>query len=450
MDQYEITVSRFTPKKKYAIGMLVYPGPSDPKWNYLFGACMISSVMKTEKWYSHYCDIIILTPEIVDQDIVTIIKKCFDVHATYKKPLNTEFSFKTNPRWYGVFNKLYFWNKKIFNYEKILILDTDLFILKPSEYISVIRDTLGPVAGCYENGYLVKNKDVDVDCFNTLIPDKYTCYKWSDNKSYYNMVNAGVLSLEPNYKVFEVMIRDLEGGWDKLKDKYKSLRNKKNNFLFPEQEYLTGLFSGFWRSIPRKFISCETTICHYNNHGAKYWDRFPNMYGQYRTVTEQSLKFMSMYKECTTIFHNIVDNLKHVVVDTSVKQINTTSPNIFLHNINNVKKEKQKQKQKTEPTKIKKITTDDIKNNETEHLKNKNTIDKTKHITSINNKQKNNLLYRSVQNNKDEKHIFSSVPSMNILNSNKKIIHNINSTDDIHDIIFALNNINNLQYITKL
>lgn len=429
---YNIQLDRFSPKKKYAIGMLAYPGPSEPKWNYLFGACMISFRMKSEIWFRDNCDIIVLTPTINDYSILSLIKNCFDVHATYTKPLNTKFSFKTNPRWYGVFNKLYFWNKKIFDYDKVLILDTDLFILEPVDYIAAIRDTLGPVAGCYENGYLIKNNDVNIDCLNVVIPNKYTHYKWSDGKSYYNMVNAGVISLEPNHKVFLTMIRDLESGWDKLKDKYVALKHKKNNFLFPEQEYLTGFFSGFWRSLPKKFISCETTSCHYNNHGAKYWDKFPNIYGNYKIVTEQSIKFVTIFQECITIFPNIVNNLKNIVIDTSVKSNDYPTVDVVFPSLHH---KKTKQSGKAGITKVVKV------NKKIElsavNINDKNTQQKKidNGVTQVAIKYKNNLLYQN-QNIDDQNKTMKLVQS-----SYKK--KTISITDSIDDIIFSLNNINN-------
>ncbi|ARF08764.1 hypothetical protein Catovirus_1_814 [Catovirus CTV1] len=307
-NKYPIKINRYAKKKKYAIGMLVYPGLNESKWNYLFGACMVSYRLKKNDWFKQNCDIIILTPVVENTTVLSLIKKNFDVHAVYSTSLNTEYPFKTNPRWYGVFNKLYFWNKNCFSYDRLLILDTDMFILKPDDYIEIINSAQGPVAGCYENGFIVNNTDLDLSEINTIIPDKYTSYVWNNNKSYYNMVNAGVLSIQPNFKLFQIMLRDLEDGWKKLPNKYPALKNKKNNFLFPEQEYLTGFFSGKWRSLPSKFLSCATSSCHYNNHGAKYWDKFPSSFGIYSIVVSDSIKFLNKYSECKEIFNNIISN----------------------------------------------------------------------------------------------------------------------------------------------
>lgn len=326
-NKYPLKICRyFGNKKKFAIGLLVYPGNNNPKWNYLFGACLISHQLKKNIWFRENCDIIILTPEIENDIVKSLIKKIFDVHVIYTLSLNTNFPFKTNPRWYGVFNKLYFWNKKIFNYERLLILDTDLFILKSDEYIDLLIKAKGPVAGCYENNFRNSNKDLDLSDINTIIHEKYTSYIWANNKTCYNMVNAGVLSIQPNDKLYPVMLNDLEEGWNKLGFKYPSLKGKKDDFFYPEQEYLTGFFSGQWRSIPFKYLSCQTTSCHYNNNGPKYWNRFPSAYGNYSSVVIESDAFLQKYSECQIIFKNIIENINNAY--NLIEPINSKS---YLH-----------------------------------------------------------------------------------------------------------------------
>lgn len=292
-----------TNKKKYAIGMLVYPGRSDPKWNYLFGACMISHQLKKNKWFQENCDIIVLTPVIYDKHITTLINNIFDFHATYHDNLSLVNPFETNPRWYGVFNKLYFWNSDIFNYKRLLILDTDIFITDPQKYIKLFIDIKGSVAGCYENNFRNKNKDIDLS-FGSTIHSKYTSYIWDNNKSYYNMVNAGVMSIIPDVRILNVMLYDIHMGWDYISQKYQSLKGKKDTYFFPEQEYLTGFFSGQWISITMDYISCQTTCCHYNS-GSKFWNNFPNPFGSYAVVSTESSIFFNKFPEYIDIFANV-------------------------------------------------------------------------------------------------------------------------------------------------
>lgn len=331
---YPINLIRFNEKKQYAVGLLAYPGKKDPKWSYLFGACMIANQLKKNSWFKNYCDIIVLTPPIEEKHINVLLSKVFDVHAVYEKSLNMNFPFDTNPRWYGVFNKLYFWNKSVFDYKRILILDTDLFIINSNEYVNALTQITGPVAGCYENGFITHNKDIDTK-FNNLLPPKYTSYVWSDRKSYYNMINAGVLSLEPDTNIFTTMLKDLNDGWNKLPLKYPSLKGKTNKFIFPEQEYLTGFFSGQWRLLPTPYLSCTTTILHYNHAYSKYWNRFPLDPVYFRSVTLECKNFIEMHKECEIIFKNIVQNIKaasnHYSVSKYVVPLNrldTTSSQI--------------------------------------------------------------------------------------------------------------------------
>lgn len=414
-------------RKKYAVGLLVYPGIKDPKWNYLFGACMISQQLKTEEWFKKNCDIIILTPEIDDPIVLSLIHKVFDVHAIYLNTLNIKFSFKTNPRWYGVFNKLYYWNKDIFNYKRVLILDTDIYILKPEKYIYPFTSITGIVAGCYENGFLYKNQDIDLSKINTLIPDKYTYYKWTDNRTYYNMINAGVISLIPDSGLFSVMLEDLEKGWNELGSKYPSLRYKKNNFVFPEQEYLTGIFSGYWRSLPSNYLSCSTTEYHYSPHAKKYWEKFPPLYGSHRSIIIESKRFIETYQESIIIFDNIINNInetldqsKHYNINTNIINQNSTENIIVIAPTNNTINHKN----------IKNIAdiTNIVKINKPEALK----------YTPINTNNKNNLLVETKQFKKHNDVTNVSRQTINKRNTNVNNVSKI-SFDAPHRIISKRN-----------
>ena len=451
-------------KKIYAIGLLVYPGKVEPKWNYLFGACMIYHQLIKNEWFKKNCDIIILTPEISDQLILSLIKKIFDIHVIYHTSLNTKFPFATNPRWYGVFNKLYYWNKDIFNYNRVLILDTDLFILKPEEYIKTFLSVDGPVAGCYENGFIHNNKDLDLTSINTIIPAKYTYYKWTDNKSYYNMVNAGVISLEPNIRLFNIMLKDLQEGWDKLGSKYPSLKNKKNNFLFPEQEYLTGLFSGQWRSLPASYLSCTSTEIHYSPHGTKYWNKFPTTYSSYYSVVIESKIFISQYEECSIIFKNIINNLSNIKDNNinlyNIDSINniviapntTTSKKFTIKNINNIINVQNVEQNINNNNNVEKNISNITILNTVENINNdpflKLKVNDEKNFVGI-TKFGNNNLNHFIKTEKQQKIEFLSPNKMPIKSLKQEI--NLNNPDDI---LLNLNNNNspfkNVTSINKL
>lgn len=327
-NKYTLNVNKYNiNNNKYAIGLLAYPSINEPKWNYLFGACMISYRLKKCEWYKNNCDIILMTPVIEDNNILSLIEKIFDIHISYNNSLNTEFTFNTEPKWYGVFNKLYFWNRYYFDYKRLLIMDTDLFILKPDEYIKLLTKAEGLAAGCYEGGIINKidNMDIDLKGMGTHIPLKFTFYMWEDNKSYYNMVNAGLLSIIPNLNLFYTMISDLEKGWDYISSKYPSLKNKQSNYFFPEQEYLTGFFSGQWKTLPSEFMSHLTTKYHYNNDGnigVKYWDAFPSKDSEYGIVVLETNNFLNLYPESSIIFKNIKDKLGSEKVLENFSNIN--------------------------------------------------------------------------------------------------------------------------------
>ena len=109
INEYPLKSNRCQGKKKqYAIGMLVYPGRDDnsPKWNYLFGACMISHQLKKNVWFKNNCDIIILTPDITDKNVISLIYQVFDVHVIYSISLNLIFLLSPTRHCGGVVNTL--------------------------------------------------------------------------------------------------------------------------------------------------------------------------------------------------------------------------------------------------------------------------------------------------------------------------------------------------------
>jgi len=266
-------INRINKKKEYAIGMLVYPS-IDNAWNYFFGAVAIVHQLKKNLWYLKNCDFAILTPKIENNDVLRIINDIFDLHVTYSDSLKLNSKFTFNPKWHGVFNKLYFFNPDIFQYKRLLIMDTDMFVFRSSGYIKALTDIDNGIAGAYENGYINQNKTLNLK-FGTTIPTQYTSYT-AGNKSYYNMINAGLLSIEPNKKIFDEMCKDLKDGWSIIENKYNSLKGKKGNNIYPEQEYLTGYFSGKWKSLPvEDFLSIKPTSNHYCNGQLKYWDEMP-------------------------------------------------------------------------------------------------------------------------------------------------------------------------------
>lgn len=425
-------IKKSTKKRKYAVGMLVYPGVNN-NWSYLFGACMNAIQLKKNDWFKNNCDIIILTPKISDDIVFSIIRKVFDVHIIYENGLDVKGSLNSVVRWNGVFNKLYFWNKNIFNYNRLLILDTDLFILESQDYIELLTRAEGPVAGCYENGYRYSNNELNLTRINVILDKKYTYYKWEDGKTYYNMVNAGVISLKPNTKTFSIFLKDLEDGWEHITKKYRAFKYRPNGTFYPEQEYLTGYYSGVWRTIPRKFISCETTSCHYSPSAIKYWIKFPQINTRYEKVTKESYNFTKKYPECNKIFLSIIKRLENTYRKSRT----------FVNNINNIKhingnivpirSTKQTNKHNNNITIINRHNIANFNNNN-----NNNNIDKS--VNNITNFNKvNELLFRMNDNHKINKLPSNIQHHVNMFKDDKKDDIDIENIDDPDELITMLN-----------
>lgn len=329
--------------KTYAIGLLVYSSPdvttqTDPKWNsrwdYLFGACMIYKQFKKNTWFQEKCDIIVLTPYNTDQMIINFINNNFDGYATYEKSLFMEHPFNYVKRYNGVFNKLYFWNKQVFNYKRILIMDTDIFIINPIGYIQLFEKING-IAGMYEHNYINKN-NINLQKLGCHIPEKYTNYIWSDGKSYYNMISASIISFEPDTSIFKIMIEDIYNGWDKVVEKYNSFKGKKGKTFFPEQEYLTGFFSGKWKNLPLgTFRTTTRTKYHYGSFPEKYWNLLNKIE---KNILYACIDFFNQNYDAKLLFPNIYSNIskysKKSIPLINNNLINTNKTLSKIHNNN--------------------------------------------------------------------------------------------------------------------
>lgn len=304
----DIKINRINKKKDYAVCMLVYPDKfnKESEWNYFFGAVMVVHQLKKNTWFRENCDFVILTPEIGanNGDVLRMIKLVFDAHAIYKKSLQLDNNlFEYSERWHGVFNKLYFWDSENFNYKRLMICDTDIFIHNPLGYVKVLTESTGIVSGSYEHDFINKNNDSNLLKFDAIIETKYTSYTWKDNKSHYNMINAGVLSIVPDIKTLREMLADLKGGWKLIEKRHPALLGKIGKNIFPEQEYLTGFFSGKWHNLPlRDYLSVIPTNNHYCMGPTKYWSCLPKKIDVAalikKSCTELFIKYPSLCKIC--------------------------------------------------------------------------------------------------------------------------------------------------------
>ena len=158
--------------------------------------------------------------------------------------------------YYKVFTKLNIFNHNIFPYKKVILLDSDQF---PLGYFDTLF-SLDTPAGCLEHrrslslnlGISSWANDRGQYCkHGKEIPKLFT-----DIENIYAAdINASLLIIEPNRKVYKGMIKELQtpiniwfgpgkqhcGFW--LGDNYYTY------YTLPEQNYLTKKFSGSWKSV---------------------------------------------------------------------------------------------------------------------------------------------------------------------------------------------------------
>lgn len=158
--------------------------------------------------------------------------------------------------YYKVFTKLNIFNYDLFPYKKVILLDSDQF---PLGYFDTLF-SLDTPAGCLEHrrslspnlGISSWAHDRGQYCkHGNIIPKLFT-----DIENIYAAdINASLLIVEPNQKIYQEMIQELQtpintwfgpgkkhcGFW--LGDNYYTY------YTLPEQNYLTKKFSGSWKSI---------------------------------------------------------------------------------------------------------------------------------------------------------------------------------------------------------
>jgi len=161
-----------------------------------------------------------------------------------------------------VFTKLNIFNKVLFPYKKVILVDSDLFALG---YFDTLF-SLDVPAGWLEHRRQL-NPELGVDSWirdrqiyckhGKPIPRMFTDIE----NEYASDINASLLVIAPNTTLFNCMIGELQTPlyiWFG-KDKYHKgfwLGNKFfDYYLLPEQNYLTKRLSGQWKSIDMGFCS---------------------------------------------------------------------------------------------------------------------------------------------------------------------------------------------------
>jgi hypothetical protein len=285
---------KYISKDKYAYVVLYFPNydsDGNIQHDYLLSTLLVAYTLKNN--YHNYdlfkqsikgtkAKVICMTTFDVDTNIINILKTYYDeiklvpyiAHSSCNLPNEikgdphkfisiTDVSkghISKNHGYSKVFTKLNIFNKILFPYEKIILLDSDMITMG---YFDTLF-SLDVPAGYIEHRRL-QSLDLGVSSWITdrnqfckhgkLIPKLLTDIE----NSYASDINASLLVISPNTKLFDRMISELKTPLNQWFGKYHKgfwLGNQFYDFyLLPEQNYLTKRFSGSWKSIDLGFCS---------------------------------------------------------------------------------------------------------------------------------------------------------------------------------------------------
>ncbi len=149
------------------------------------------------------------------------------------KPLDIDpLYFKSENRWYGVFNKLYAFY--LDEYEKIFLMDTDMIIQKSekkNKYDSFnTLDTMfeklnTPCGMCYDKEYITTT--------NEKIPERLIEKYLYENKT---IISAGIYLIKPSKDIFIDIINKTNPNLN------KDIKSKIIGSIFPEEAFLANYF----------------------------------------------------------------------------------------------------------------------------------------------------------------------------------------------------------------
>ena len=277
-------------KKKFAYAIGMFPNPKNGKAAYLDGCILAALGLKRQKTNA---DIICFITHDISKEDKNKLKIVFDkvIRVPYISPYDMGGkgklkTIKMDPKLFTncpnytkehpyvhVFFKLHIFNPKLFPYEKVCFVDSDLV---PLNYYDSLF-TLDCPAGFVE----YRKKIPYLEAFNwdrcdflkhgERIPKELTDI---DKKSGAD-VNAGLLLIEPNKEEYDSMINELTSpidnwmGEDKLHKGFYTFNFNnpdgrefiKNSYCYPEQNYLTKKFSGKWNYIEFAFQSWALDPC---------------------------------------------------------------------------------------------------------------------------------------------------------------------------------------------
>lgn len=263
----------------YAFVTLIYPNKKN-EWSYIDGSILTALGLRKQK--TKYKIICMVTSDATDY-IKDILKIVYDeiIIVDYISPIDNlgikiipdifDLNIYTDDNNYtdicNIFTKLHIFDSDKFPYEKIVFIDNDLIPLKNYDNLFNLNTPAGWLEKIHEidnnlsshNRYYTRTwGEWDNIYHNSLIPQILTDIYKEPGRS----INAGLLVIKPDkdlYKNLILMLQTPKKEWFSVNHKIKGTidlsRNYVDYLIFPEQEFLTQIFSGTWYMIDGKYCA---------------------------------------------------------------------------------------------------------------------------------------------------------------------------------------------------
>ncbi len=277
-------------KKKFAYAIGMFPNPKNKQPTYLDGCILAGLGLRRQKTNA---DIICFITHDISKKDKKKLEVVFDkvIYVPYISPydmggegdLKTIMMdpniFKNCPNYtkqhpYAhVFFKLNIFNPKLFPYEKVCFVDSDLVPLNYYDSLFMLDCPAGFVEYRKKTPYLESFSWDRCDFLEhgKKIPKELTDVDQPSGAD----INAGLLLIEPNQKEYDSMIKELTSpletwmGPNKVHKGFYTFNFDKPNgrefinesYCYPEQNYLTKRFSGKWNYIEFAFQSWSRDPC---------------------------------------------------------------------------------------------------------------------------------------------------------------------------------------------
>ena len=207
--------------------------------------------------------VVLITPD-VSPEAKELLSKYYDkiIEVNYVTVQNWRTKKQTHRKYLElVFTKFHLFN--LTQYKKVLLIDADAIVLKYPDHLF----TLDAPAGCFledkdhfiyydKNGDYKMPPETGIEWYNIYcdklthgmkVPKEFTDRVLTDFKN--SGIGGGLMLLEPKIGEFDEIIKDVSRG--------KMRYLLENKFVWPEQQYLTGRYSGKWTSINPRFFGLQ-------------------------------------------------------------------------------------------------------------------------------------------------------------------------------------------------